>query len=428
MKLCIYEDETFEDFYPLTYLRAIFELRCGATTLAEKLRRVAPDAPVAYFAREALAPVLRERLGGPVNDPDALRGDDILLLNGRWLLLDPSQLTAEGPEEMLVCGETILAARLKRSTVEKIGTRSPKDLLVAARDTLYVRKVQATVLSHFWELIKHNPKAITADFEVAGKAGIVGTFSDHATVLGGRDRVYVAQTAEVEPFVCIDTRGGPVTIDEGAVVNPHTRIEGPAYIGRDTIIVGGKIREGCSIGPVCRVGGEVEESIIHGYSNKYHDGFLGHAYVCEWVNLGAMTTNSDLKNDYSSVQVYLRDELVDTGETKLGCFIGDHTKTSIGTVLNTGTVVGCMCNVLTGGAMTPKFIPSFTLFLDNKFFNIPFKSTLETARIAMSRRGQELSDAMVALLEHTRALTRAKRREMVRRSRRLLARERGLSE
>ena len=428
MKLCIYEDETFEDFYPLTYLRATFELRCGATTLAEKLRRVAPDAPVAYFAREEIAPVLRERLDGPVNDPDALKGDDLLLLNGRWLLLDASEFSAEGPEEIIVCGDTVLAARVKRSTAEKANANTPSDLLAALRDTLFVRKVEATVLSRFWELIKHNPAAIEADFKAAGKAGIVGTFSDHATVVGAKDRVYVAPTAEVEPFVCIDTRGGPVTIDEGAVINPHTRIEGPAYIGPQTIVVGGKIREGCSIGPVCRVGGEVEESIIHGYSNKYHDGFLGHAYVCEWVNLGAMTTNSDLKNDYSSVQVHLRGELVDTGETKLGCFIGDHTKTSIGTVLNTGTVVGCMCNVLTAGGMTPKFIPSFTLFLDNKFFNIPFKSTLETARKAMGRRGQQLSEATVALLEHTRSLTRAERQEMVRRSRKLLARERGLRE
>jgi UDP-N-acetylglucosamine diphosphorylase/glucosamine-1-phosphate N-acetyltransferase len=231
----------------------------------------------------------------------------------------------------------------------------------------------------------------------------------------------------VQPFVCIDTTGGPVTIDEGAVVNPDTRIEGPAYIGRDTVLVGGKIREGCSIGPVCRVGGEVEESIIHGYSNKYHDGFLGHAYVCEWVNLGALTTNSDLKNDYSTVEVHLRGELVDTGDTKVGSFIGDHTKTSIGTILNTGAVVGCMSNVITGGGMTPKFIPSFTMFLDNKMFKMPFKKTIEAARVAMSRRKRELSDAELELLEATRQLTKAERDKLVRRSRKMLARERGLS-
>jgi UDP-N-acetylglucosamine diphosphorylase/glucosamine-1-phosphate N-acetyltransferase len=426
MRLCIFEDETVDQFHPLTYLRATFELRCGATTLAEKIRRAAPRAAVAYFARDLLAPVLRQRLGAPVNDPTALAGDDLLLVNGRWLVLDPAQLPADGPEEMIVSGDAVLAARIKRATADRAAASSPAALLASLKQTLYIREIKATVLSHFWELIHHNPAAIVADFKAAGKAGIVGTFSDHATVWGSKDQVYVAPTAEVQPFVCIDTTHGPVTIDEGAVINPHTRIEGPGYVGPKTMIVGGKIREGCSIGPVCRVGGEVEESIIHGYSNKYHDGFLGHAYVCEWVNLGALTTNSDLKNDYGAVDVHLKGELVNTGDTKIGSFIGDHTKTSIGTILNTGTVVGVMCNVVTGGGMTPKFIPSFTMFLDNKMYNIPFKKTIETARVAMSRRKRELAEAEVALLQATLGLTKPERDELVRRSRKVLARERGL--
>jgi len=440
MKLCIFEDETFESFYPLTYLRAIFELRCGATTLAEKIRRVAPQAQVAYFARDLLAPVLQQRLDGPVNDPAALTGDDVLLVNARWLILDPDALPTEGPEELIVAqGATlvdgkvepqkvVVAARVKQATVAKAGAATPGELLGALRNTLYIREIDAPVLSFFWELIQHNPKAIEADFEVAGNAGIVGTFSDHAAVWGSKERVYVAPTAEVQPFVCIDTTEGPVTIDEGAIINPQTRIEGPAYIGPESRIVGGKIREGCSIGPVCRVGGEVEESIIHGCSNKYHDGFLGHAYVCEWVNLGALTTNSDLKNDYSSVDVHLQGHLVDTDDTKVGSFIGDHTKTSIGTILNTGTVVGCMCNVVAGGGVTPKFIPAFTMFLDNKMYNIPFKKTVATAQTAMGRRERTLTEADVDLLKATLALTKPERTELVRRSRRMLARERGLSQ
>ena len=428
MKLIIYEDETFERFYPLTYLRAVFELRCGATSLAEKIRRVAPDAEVAYFARDVLADVLRQRLGAAVNNPTQLAGDDLLLVNGRWLLLEPDALSADGPEELLVADEAIVAARVKQTTADRARAATPAELLASLKNTLYVRQTKATVLSYFWELIQHNPQAIVADFRFAGNAGIVGTFSDHATVWGSKDQVYVAPTAEVQPFVCIDSTAGPVTIDEGAVVNPQTRIEGPAYIGPECRIVGGKIREGCSFGPVCRIGGEVEESIVHGYSNKYHDGFLGHAYVCEWVNLGALTTNSDLKNDYSPVDVHLKGELVDTDDTKVGSFIGDHTKTSIGTILNTGTVVGVMCNVMASGGVTPKFIPSFTMFLDNKVYKIPFKKTVETARTAMGRRKQDLSDADVALLEAAMALTADERNEQVRRSRKVLARERGLSE
>jgi len=427
MRLIIFEDETYDQFYPLTYLRPIFELRCGATSLADKIRRAAPDADLAYFARDLLAPVLRERLDAPVNDPATLAGDDILLVNARWLLLDPADLATDGPEELMVIGDTVVAARIKQSSADKANAATPADLLATLKNTLYIRKLEGTALSYFWELIHHNVAAIEADFKVAGKAGIVGTFSDHAAVWGSKDQVYVAPTAEVQPFVCIDTTGGPVTIDEGAVINPQTRIEGPAYIGPNSMIVGGKIREGCSIGPVCRVGGEVEESIIHGYSNKYHDGFLGHAYVCEWVNLGALTTNSDLKNDYGTVDVYLKGELVDTDDTKVGAFIGDHTKTSIGTILNTGTVVGPMCNVMASGGVAPKFIPAFTMFLDNKAYNIPFKKTVETARTAMGRRKRELSDAELELLKAALAITKPERTELVRRSRKTLARERGLT-
>ena len=109
---------------------------------------------------------------------------------------------------------------------------------------------------------------------------------------------------------------------------------------------GGKIRAGTTLGPDCRIGGEVEASIVQGHSNKYHDGFLGHAYVGEWVNLGAGTQNSDLRNDYGEVTVTVNGRLVRTGQTKVGCFLGDHTKTGLGTLLNTGTSVGVFCNLL----------------------------------------------------------------------------------
>jgi len=162
----------------------------------------------------------------------------------------------------------------------------------------------------------------------------------------------------------------------------------------------------------------VEESILHGYSNKYHDGFLGHAYVGEWVNLGALTTNSDLKNDYSTVQMYVNGRLVDTGSTKVGSLIGDHTKTSIGTLLNTGTVVGVMCNLVGGSGILPKYVPSFTLFYQGTFYKQAVGGLLETARTAMGRRDRELTAAQAALLKEVHALTKAERNEIVRKSRR----------
>jgi len=169
------------------------------------------------------------------------------------------------------------------------------------------------------------------------------------------------------------------------------------------------------------VGGEVEESIIHAYSNKYHTGFLGHSYVCEWVNLGALTTNSDLKNDYSTVKVYLNGNPVDTGSIKVGSFIGDHTKTSIGTLLNTGTIIGIMCNLMAGSGPLPKYIPSFCWYLQDRISKgLGLGAALATARAAMGRRKRQLSPAMERLIRYTESLTKQEKMEKVRRDRKRL--------
>ena len=230
----------------------------------------------------------------------------------------------------------------------------------------------------------------------------------------------------MHPQVVIDTKSGPVTIGRGAVVFPHSRLEGPCYIGPETQVTRGNIHEGCSFGPVVRVGGEVEESIIHGYSNKYHDGFLGHAYVGEWVNLGALTTNSDLKNDYSTVEMYMQDaggkwSYIDTGDTKVGSFIGDHTKTSIGTFLNTGSHVGVMTLLMATGKVLPKFIPSFSWFVEGAVTaGFGFGKLVETAEVATARRKRALSEAYRRLLEHVHELTRPERSRAVKKDRKKL--------
>ena len=223
-------------------------------------------------------------------------------------------------------------------------------------------------------------------------------------IYGDKDQVYVGPSAEIHPLVCLDTREGPVFIDEGAEVQAFTRIEGPCYVGKNSLILGPKIREGCSIGPTCKVGGEVEESIIHGYSNKYHDGFLGHSYIGEWVNLGAQTTNSDLKNDYGSITVFLNGKPTDTGSTKVGCFVGDHTKTGINTAMNTGTYIGALCIIVAGGGVLPKYLPTGTWYLNNMITKgFGFKKLLGTAEMVMGRRkvefGEEDADLLKAVYE-----------------------------
>ncbi|MBN1589626.1 MAG: hypothetical protein JW888_08935, partial [Pirellulales bacterium] len=242
-------------------------------------------------------------------------------------------------------------------------------------------------------------------------------------IRGSKNDIFIGKDALVHPMVVLDAEHGPIYLDEGVEVHPFTRIEGPCYVGKKSILLGAKCREGMSIGPVCRVGGEVEESIIQGYSNKYHDGFLGHAYVGEWVNLGAMTTNSDLKNDYSSVAVMLDGRRpIDTGSTKVGSLIGDHTKTSIGTLFNTGAYVGAMALIAATGKPLPKFIPSFAWFLEGvvtKGFGK--KKLYETASKAMPRRGCEWTEADQTMWDAIFEMTEPARQPAIERGRRMLA-------
>jgi UDP-N-acetylglucosamine diphosphorylase/glucosamine-1-phosphate N-acetyltransferase len=250
-----------------------------------------------------------------------------------------------------------------------------------------------------------NPEQISADFQSSFEAGVHAEIPEDAHIRGDREQLYIAEDAVIEPTAYIDCSAGPVVIESGARISAHSRLIGPAYVGPRTELLRANVHDGCSFGPVCRIGGEVEASIVHGYSNKCHEGFLGHAYVCEWVNLGALTTNSDLKNNYEAVKVQVGGQLVDSGSLKVGCFIGDHSKTSIGTLLNTGTVVGIMCNLIASGGLLPRFVPSFCWYLRGRISHARgVRDALDTARTAMGRRGVGLTEGMVkrirAVAEH----------------------------
>ena len=160
------------------------------------------------------------------------------------------------------------------------------------------------------------------------------------------------------------------------------------------------LRGAVTIGPNCRIGGEVEASIVHGFSNKYHEGFLGHAYVGEWVNLGAITSNSDLRNDYGEVFVPLQGDPIATGQAKVGCFIGDHTRTGMGSMLNTGTSIGVMCNVLPAGILCPSmFLRSRAVSYGRVAPGFPLDRIFETARTVVGRRGKIFGEAMSSFTE-----------------------------
>ena len=418
MKICIFEDRDYDELYPLTYLRATFELKCGHTSLLKKIKRKFETHTFCYFVREHLVPTLKARMQNePVNDLDTLQ-DDLLIVNGKCLVTAADDLQEEGPEEVGISGGTLAYARVKADTVQKYLKDDFFGFLESMKANMKNKNVSLRLMSFPWDLISSNGDAIKDDFDMLPQKGISGKFASQAVIYGDADRIYVAEGAEIHPFVVLDTSGGPVVIDERAVVYPFSRIEGPACIGKDSQIFGAKVRENTAIGPACRVGGEVEESIMHGYSNKFHDGFLGHSYICEWVNLGALTTNSDIKNDYSQVQVYVKGELTDTNQLKVGCFVGDHTKTSIGSFLNTGSVFGVMSNIMSSGGVLPKFIPSFCWFANNKVLKgYGFRMFIKTAEAAVSRRDKKLTENDIRLLEHTYKLVKPERDALIKKGR-----------
>lgn len=426
MKLVLFEDATYENLYPLTYLRPVFELRCGATSLREKITAAAAADSAACFVRGWLGESYAEKTDLPVNDLDQLDGD-ALLVNGALLADGALDLSAMGQDEAVKAGGALAAARVSGATLadarDAASGENPAEtfdaVLAALEDRLSVTDADATMIDAPWLLIRHNETMLEKDFErlYADRAGVHGDMHETSSIVGEEKRVYIAESATVGPMVAIDASDGPVVLEEDVKVLPHTRIDGPAYVGPKSQLHGGKIREGCSFGPVCRVGGEVECTIIQGYSSKYHDGFLGHSYVGEWVNLGAMTTNSDLKNDYTPVSVYLKGELTDTGEQFLGSIIGDHTKTSIGVLLNTGSMIGMMSNLVFAGQLMPKEVPSFCWMLNNRpTKGMGFKNMLATARAAMARRDKELTEADEALIKHVRDMLKPQLRVAIKKA------------
>jgi UDP-N-acetylglucosamine diphosphorylase/glucosamine-1-phosphate N-acetyltransferase len=392
------------------------------TSLAEKLQAKAGISDVAYFVPDYMAAAYRERTDRPVNEMSAVTGQDVLIVDAR-VKADSLDIPVTGRSEVGADEQgEVLYARISASDGKKLKGSDIDALLASAKAALPKVRCALPTWQYTWELMLASPHQITADFAAAGRQGIEGTIEKPAALRGSKKDVYVAPGVTIHPMVIIDAEHGPVYIEEGAEIHPFTRIEGPCYIGKKSILLGAKCREGNSIGPYCRIGGEVEESVIQGYSNKYHDGFLGHAYVGEWVNLGALTTNSDLKNDYSTVSVMLDGKhSIDTGSTKVGSLIGDHTKTSIGVLFNTGSVIGAMAIIMATGKPLPKFIPSFAWFIEGVVTKGFGRKTLYcTANTAMGRRKQKWTPAQEAMWDKIFEMTAEPRDEAVKKGRRAM--------
>jgi UDP-N-acetylglucosamine diphosphorylase/glucosamine-1-phosphate N-acetyltransferase len=264
-------------------------------------------------------------------------------------------------------------------------------------------------INYPWDLVHHNPEQIKQDFKFFNLGGqILGAVLPHATLIK-EENIYIAHGAVIKPGAVLDAGDGPIFIDQDAVVMANACVQGPLFLGsRSAIKMGAKIYEGTSIGEVCKVGGEVEESIIHSHSNKQHEGFLGHSYLGQWVNIGADSNTSDLKNNYSTVRVHINGEMVDSGLMFVGLTMGDHSKCGINTMFNTGSVVGVMSNVF-GSGYSDKYIPSFTWGGIESSEEYALEKALEVARRVMERRKIALTSDMRDMLRRVFEMTTSER-------------------
>jgi UDP-N-acetylglucosamine diphosphorylase/glucosamine-1-phosphate N-acetyltransferase len=423
MRVVLFDEagEKRRNFYPIALSRPIWDLRCGITSLAEKLLAKAGATEAACWVPSYMATYWKSQTAWSVNDPASLKGSDLLLLNPRMKAEGLDKVDRKGASQVgLGANDEILYAVIRSADLAKLDASSIDTLLASAKKSIPSKQVDLATWNYTWDLVLASPHQITHDFNALGKTGVEGTIEQPSGFRGNKKDLFIGQGAVIHPMAVIDCANGPVFLDEGVEVHPFTRIEGPCFVGKKSILLGAKCREGNSIGTMCRVGGEVEESIIHSFSNKYHDGFLGHAYVGQWVNLGAQTTNSDLKNDYGSVEVVLDGKRgIDTGSTKVGALIGDHTKTSIGTLFNTGAYVGAMCLIMTTGKPLSKYIPDFSWLIDGNVTKGFGKAKLyATAKTAKGRRKQVWTEDEQAMWESIYELTSPQRDEAIKKGRR----------
>jgi UDP-N-acetylglucosamine diphosphorylase/glucosamine-1-phosphate N-acetyltransferase len=388
MTLFLFDDVQARSWEPFVLTRPVGELLFGCVLLRQRAERAWRLPCAGHVAGPSLAGF--EEDGAPPvvelpQDRSALR----ILVNSRAVL---TPATLPGPD----VGATLLTDGGVAGWVLPVGAPSPPpsalDDPAAWADAPPPTQVGGFLLTTPWELVDRNGARIRDD---AATSELHEASPSEVTRMGD-GRVLLGPDAAIESGVVVDARDGPVILDGSARAEGPARIVGPLYVGRESVVLGGTVARS-SIGRRCLVRGEVADSVLTGFCNKAHDGYLGHALLGRWINLGALTTNSDLKNTYGRVRVELSTGLVDTERLKIGCFLGDYVRTGIGTLLNTGAVVGAGSNLFSG-QMPPKYVPPFSWGAGVELTEHRLERFLETARRMQERRGQLLTESMAAML------------------------------
>ncbi|MDE3057690.1 MAG: GlmU family protein [Bacteroidota bacterium] len=414
--ICIFEDAYYARLFPLVYFRPVYNLKCGIVSLKEKILRTYTGVLSAIHCRPYLSDYMRLRNPGVhVNEVSA---ESCLFINGRIIADEhlAKKIPLKGQHDTVyVKGGQIVAARVSGAKLIALKNKMNDVYTLSDFNDLRREEVDVTLVNYPWDVISHNSEELRRDFKILTKRKTKKMFRGNmypGSHLLNRKEIFVDEGTVIKPGCTLDAEAGPIYIGKHVTIMPHSTIIGPAFIGDGSILkVGARIYEDTSIGPVCKVGGEVEASIFHGYSNKQHDGFIGHSYIGTWVNLGADTNNSDLKNNYGPVKVYINGDLVDSGSQFVGLTIGDHSKSAINSMFNTGTVVGVSSNIF-GYGFPPKYVPSFSWGAAGETFTTyNVDRAIDVARRVMLRRKMSLTDVEEKLFRKIFELTMEERKK-----------------
>jgi UDP-N-acetylglucosamine diphosphorylase / glucose-1-phosphate thymidylyltransferase / UDP-N-acetylgalactosamine diphosphorylase / glucosamine-1-phosphate N-acetyltransferase / galactosamine-1-phosphate N-acetyltransferase len=421
----LYDDPGAARLRPFTWLRPAADLLLGCFTTFRRWRRLVGTEHVVVACRRELASLVpgradwqsvaietetpgikRESAEAGSTGPDVWVSD--LVLPEPMLIAALDDLA---PDSAAVCAGHLIAFRCGPEVKRLLAGAVPTDSLALAlghiQGSMPTIEIAAERLSGLADLIRLQGALIRKDLCQWIEQGPPSMqHGDGVTYVA--DQVWVGENCRIDSGAVLDAREGPIVLEAGCQVFPHAWVQGPLYAGPGTRLVGGRIGGGTSLGPRCRVHGEVEASVFLGFDNKAHDGYVGHSILGEWVNLGALTTTSDLKNNYSFVTLTPNGSPERTALRKVGVFLGDHAKTRIGSLLTCGTIVGVGANLIGSPAVSAKWVPDFTWGDEGLEYEI--NKFLETAEIVYGRREVTWTPALAALLRGVHAATRQTRR------------------
>ena len=394
MNIILFDDHYRTELLPLTFMRTAAQLRIGIDTLAEKWGRLLAEeietgaAEISYLTEDYLS----EKFG-------VCYSAENIYINARIIptieLLESIKKLQE--KEVLFLNDEIIAFK----SVEELSYTEVQEI-----EGTKLVEFDPLLIHHWSDLFIHNGEVLVADFNQITEGRISEPIEESNRVIGDNKLIFIESGASVETAI-LNTKNGPIYIGVNAEIMEGSIVRGPFAMGEEsTLKCASKIYGPTTLGPHCKVGGEVNNSILTGFSNKGHEGFLGNSVIGEWCNLGADTNNSNLKNNYSSVSCYnyTTEKMEDTGLQFCGLVMGDHAKSGINTMFNTGTVIGVCANVF-GGGFPLKHIPSFSWGGSDGFEKFRLDKAYEVAQQMMERRGMDLSveeeQILKFIFEHT---------------------------